>query len=501
MSENASKVFQVLQKDFLQNVSLNALVPELNRSSLLTDAEDQTLTNKSVTHYDRVMELTAILRRKGPNSPNLVVQCLRREGGPGHTHLADCMERYFSGRGIQHCETGNSASGSGCGHDGAALACSPSLVSGQKQGSLPIQCGDPHQPSDAMINQGHIQPHPLPACPSEPYPSIFHPSPLEAYHSPLLPTSSRSVASLPLPPPSHPPIQERTVALPFSQKYNTMMGGLCASLVMRGISFDEVVRVLQELFQSSGIFLHIPPQVMDLPSLFEFLRSRRMCHECDVDLLCKVLQDLQQNDLHQQVTSYAQSIMHYGVLSCQLVNAQAQPGHFLTFTIHNCPSLTFAQACEVKDVLSDILHIDKHTFCLSTSEMGSVVLVWCFRGEISKYVHATLEDVSIRSKLLSNDCMHHVVCIQTLHQDSAVRQTVFTALPEQAAYPQPSSYPVLSGASLPCGDSHPSPSHPHAYSSSTYIHPQEESEVVASSTTTESPVSQPATGTTYPKLG
>ena len=48
MSENASKVFQVLQKDFLQNVFLNAHVPELNCNNLLTNVEDQTLTNKSI---------------------------------------------------------------------------------------------------------------------------------------------------------------------------------------------------------------------------------------------------------------------------------------------------------------------------------------------------------------------------------------------------------------------------------------------------------------------
>ena len=84
MSGSASRVFQVLQKDFLENVSLSALVPELNRRRLLTDAEEQALTNESVTHHDRVMQLTSILRRKGPNGPNLVMQYLRKEGGPGH---------------------------------------------------------------------------------------------------------------------------------------------------------------------------------------------------------------------------------------------------------------------------------------------------------------------------------------------------------------------------------------------------------------------------------
>jgi len=80
MSGSTSKVFQVLQKDFLENVSLSALVPELNRSHLLTDAEEQTLTNESVTHHDRVMQITAILRRKGTNGTNLVMQCISKEG-------------------------------------------------------------------------------------------------------------------------------------------------------------------------------------------------------------------------------------------------------------------------------------------------------------------------------------------------------------------------------------------------------------------------------------
>ena len=504
MSGSASRVFQVLQKDFLENVSLSALVPELNRRRLLTDAEEQALTNESVTHHDRVMQLTSILRRKGPNGPKLVMQCLRKEGGLGHIYLADCMERYLSEGSAEHCQTGSPTSAeSGRGRSDTAPECSPSSLVPTRD--LPIQCSDPHQHPD-VINQAHTQPHLPPACPSEPSPSTLHPSPSAANQPPLSPNPFHSVAihspSLPHLPPSHPPIQERTMALPFSNQYNMMIGGLCTSLAIRGISFDEVVRVLQELFQSSGIFLHIPPQVTDLPSLLEFLRSRRMCHEYDVDLLCKVLQDLQQNDLHQQVKSYAQGIMHCDVLGCQLANARPRPGHFLTFTVHNCPSLTFAQACEVKDVLRDILGIDRHIFWLSSSEVGSVVLVWSFLVEISKHVHATFENASIHGKLLSSDRMHHVVCVQTLCQDSVARQTVFTAPPEQAAFPQPSSsHPVSPRASLTCGDSRPSSSNPHAHSSFTYPHPQEEGDVTVSSTTTEPPESQPVVETTYPRPG
>ena len=97
-------VFQALQKDFLENVSLGALVPELDRSHLLTEAEKETLSDESVTHHNRVVQLTKILATKGPNSPYLVVQCLRREGGAGHMQLADCMERYLSEKGTHSKE-------------------------------------------------------------------------------------------------------------------------------------------------------------------------------------------------------------------------------------------------------------------------------------------------------------------------------------------------------------------------------------------------------------
>ena len=131
--------------------------------------------------------------------------------------------------------------------------------------------------------------------------------------------------------------------------------------------------------------------------------------------------------MHQEVKAYAQSIMHCNVLQCGPSSTTPVPNHFVAFTTHNCPSLTYGQACEVKDVLSELLGIDRHTFWLTSSESGSVVLGWSFREEVAKHVCTTLEDSSTQREMASRGQMHNVSCVDVLYQGSRKRVTVFSA--------------------------------------------------------------------------
>ena len=60
------EIFQALQKDFLENVTLNTLVPELNSEdpSLLSPSDEQYLLNQHLTEHDRVLELTTSILPK-----------------------------------------------------------------------------------------------------------------------------------------------------------------------------------------------------------------------------------------------------------------------------------------------------------------------------------------------------------------------------------------------------------------------------------------------------
>ena len=447
-------VFQALQKDIVDNVSLKALVPELNRESLLTFGEEQQLTNEHVPEYTRALELTSILRKKGPAAPSTFVRCLKREGGPGHAHLAQLIENYIATpTESQASLTAAQRSQGRGGNDGASnMPCSSSAATPgtHRYSPLPQQCSDPHQLTYA-INQAHIEP--IPQFTAHHSPSLAHPPSASHFPPPFEPTMSAaqpcSAATFHPQSTSHnshssgsqslsasdpvsasvpfdPAIEEHGGAISVSNQYNQMIGDLCTTLRLhpRYISYDTVAATLHAILHSHGISLTIPAGVASVPQLLEFLRTQRMCHEYDVDLLCQLLKRLGQLDLHQQVRAYAQSIMACDVLHCGPPSPTPCPNHFLAFTIHNCPSLTYGQACEVKDVLSELLGLDRHTFWLSSSGAGSVVLGWSFREEVSKHVHVTLEEESTQSKLLSNAQMHHLMCIETLCEGSQVRHTI-----------------------------------------------------------------------------
>ena len=154
---------------------------------------------------------------------------------------------------------------------------------------------------------------------------------------------------------------------------------------------------------------------------------RRKC-ATNMMLICfvKILVRLHQPDLRQEVFAYSQTIMQRNILHCSLTHSAPTAHHFLAFTVHNCPSLTFAQACEVKSVLSNLLGVDRHTFWLSSSQIGSVILGWNFREEQMKYVLAKLENESFQQELVSAQEMHNLTAIETLFVKAEKRHTVFS---------------------------------------------------------------------------
>ena len=430
------RVFQDLQKEIVENLTLKDLIPHLNQERLLTQHEEQSLSNEYKTEYERKIKLTSILRTKGPEAPSAFIRCLQNEGSRGHVYLAGVLERHI-GRGC--------GSGASCAHTDVFKA------AGQVYGD---RCGVPY--SSTLVDQGQLcSPHvsqlvagnvcqlttssshmqsqsmstatsQAPISPSRQFMAECQPGMASldypTAHSRSLSTCSS--ASFPF---------ETAVAEqhgdPISAQYDQMVGNICTSLRIppRNIPFESVVRALHASLQDSGISLGIPRVINDVAALLSFLRTQQMCHEYDVDLLCELLKRLEQHDLHQEVKAYAQSIMHCNVLQCGPSNTTPVSGHFKAFTIHNCPSLTYGQACEVKDVLSELLGIDRHTFWLTSSESGSVVLGWSFREEVTKPVCTNLEDSSIQREMVSHDQMHNVSCVEVLYQGSRRKVTVFSA--------------------------------------------------------------------------
>ena len=441
LAKLAMSVFQPLQSEIVKNVSLIDLIPQLNLEELLSDREEQLLLNQNTTEYDRKLVLTSILRTKGPEAPSKFVRCLRNTHDPGHLYLADIIEAKIAEAQIRQASTAPTVDGwvptsSHCAASYGALPRVPPVSNDLTR----VETFPPNPaPTRPTVNaSGFSQPYHMSSPTRQPpfftpgQPQICQHAVPHSFSSSMQskPSASSSLSNADsvesLPFEFRASVEEQGGPLTVVSQYSSLIGDISTMLASRGISFTSFKANLLSIMEERCISLVIPDGITTVPSLLQFLRVQQMCHEYDVDLLCEILDRLQQPDLNQEVLTYSQTIMQHDILHCSLTHTAPTPHHFLAFTVHNCPSLTYAQACEVKRVLSNLLDVDRHTFWLSSSESGSVVLGWNFREEQAKYILAKLENKSFQQELLSAQKMHNLTAIKTLFVGAEKRHKIFS---------------------------------------------------------------------------
>ena len=236
------------------------------------------------------------------------------------------------------------------------------------------------------------------------------------------------------------PSIERDGPFGVSKRFSALVGNISTIT----LPFVSIKTAFLELLQSCGIDLCIPGEVCTVPALLQYLCDLRICHEYEVDLLCELLKRLGEHDLHQEVLAYAQSIMECNIV---VSGAAHNPAHLIALTVHNCPSLAYGQVCKMKDILANLLGLDRHVFWLSSSESGSAVLGWGFGRELAGGVHNKLAAESEHHRELV--AVHHVVEVRVSLQGGGMKsETVFSALASEsrpctsasASEPLPASY-------------------------------------------------------------
>jgi len=242
----------------------------------------------------------------------------------------------------------------------------------------------------------------------------------------------RHIADVPpTAPASHDPQQPIVDAIThlgaFSPQYQQLIVNLSAELSYKGIPFRDIVNTLEAILANGGTPHLIPANIGDFPSLCLHLHRQRMCHEMDLDLLCKLLEELEFEDLKQRVHSYSREIMDTSPVQLQHFNMQPSQNCFLVFTCHGLHHMTLGQIYLVKDAISDLLHIPRHMFCFVNSQPGSTILVWQFPIEFLKHCQAEFEEPSIPSRLASSDLSFSSVKLH--YSNSSEPQVVFTKTP------------------------------------------------------------------------
>ena len=183
--------------------------------------------------------------------------------------------------------------------------------------------------------------------------------------------------------------------------------------------------MLLALLEFDGIPIQLPLQVTDFPTLILHLRRLKMCHESDVDLLCKLLESLEQVDLRDAVKAYAAKMISTDVMRCRYQRSSPSHRHFIAFTFHTVSSLSLGAACEIKQFISDLLHIPRHCFTLVGSEEGSIGLAWQIPVEYLKHVQSSLAEYEdVKTSLTSSSYQFESIKLEI--EDRSERIVAFT---------------------------------------------------------------------------
>ena len=378
------------QEEIEEKVKLEVLVPKLYRIRLITNSEREDLLYEPHLPSRRRTRLVDIIARTGNKGTVSFIECLRQaDSHLPHRELAESLEKK-------------------------------------------LQCGDytiPHQTSDSV-----------PASPSSalPYHSHSQTPPYSQHHihgtstsAALGRSSQMPLQSIPTGWPSNSEVPHASAILSLEQlersspEFATIILGLTSELKHRKVTFDSIQRAILALLELDAIPIQLPSHVQDFPSLILHLRHLKMCHESDVDLLCKLLETLEQVDLRDRVRDYAGRLASTDVMQHRYQLSRPSHQHFVAFTFHNVPSLSLGEAYEIKHFISNLLHIPRHTFTLVGSEEGSIGLAWQIPVQFLKHVQSSLsEDEDARASLISSK--HHLMSIELEVKEGSGREVAFT---------------------------------------------------------------------------
>lgn len=396
------------RKEIEKRVNLDELVPKLDEKKLLTSDEYEELLYKEYVPHRRKKRLVEIVASKGDRAPRLFIECLREENEHlPHSELATILESCLQSH--NNNDSANTISNSTdpnqrpvSSHSTAinASANSPLQYPSHSQ-TLPNSQNPVHDPSTSATlgSSSHMPPA---LC-----------------NDHLAPPSHSSTSGVP----------SATVSLEqllrSSPEFANLVLGLASELNHRGFTFERIQRALLALLEHDAIPIQLPPDVTDFPSFCLHLRRLKMCHEADVDLLCKLLETLEQVDLLERVKAYVRRGAAVDVMQHRYQQSRPRHQHFIAFTFHNVPSLSLGQACEIKHFISDLLHIPRHTFTLVSSEQGSIGLAWQIPTKYLKHVQSSLREDEEMIALLTSS-RYHFESIKLLIKEGSERIVAFT---------------------------------------------------------------------------
>ena len=410
--ESAERFILTNEEVIKRYVNLVKIVPKLYCKQLITADEREELLHEPTPPPNRKTRLVTILSGKGEYAPRTFINCLHEEKEHiGHSKLADILRRNLTTQYPNYeLESGGRQNGQA---PHATLLSATPFSGASASSSIPV-LPDPSRIHCASSSQGggqyrcdHGQSSVMVGISS-------------SYHD----RNPRIQPTL-----SEAPVTNSLDELGrTSPDYANLILGLSADLHTAECTFDDVRTALLTLLENDAVPIQLPPSVSDFPSLCLHLRRLKMCHETDVDLLSMLFDTMQLQHLKQIVKDYANRLSTKDVMQQRYERQSGSiRGHFIAFTFHNTPTLTFAQACEIKHQISELLHIHRHTFTLVGYEPGSIGLAWQIPTVYLKNVRSTLEEEHVRATLMSSKYQFELIELEV--EETSEREVVFTRYP------------------------------------------------------------------------
>jgi hypothetical protein len=390
-----------------KRINLDELVPKLYNRQLLTSDEREELLFEQKERYKKKTRLIEIVSSKGDAAPWLLIECLREanEHLP-HSELAGILERSL---GLQsHGVSREPANQRHVSSHSIQIDASANSALHQSSHNQSSPCPENPIPGPSTSAAALGRSSQMPALCSDHMIRTAHPS-----------TTCRPTGVSP----ATNSLEQLEISSP---EFANLILGLASELSQHGTTFESIRQALLSLLEIDGIPIQLPSHVTDFPTLILHLRRLKMCHEYDVDLLCKLLEFLELVDLKDSVVkAYANKAASTDVIQCRYQRSTPSHRHFIAFTFHKVPSLSLGEACEIKHLISDILHIPRHCFTLVGSEEGSIGLAWQIPMEYRKHVQSSLrEDESVRTGLTSSK--YHFESIKLEVEGGSERVVAFT---------------------------------------------------------------------------
>ncbi len=174
------------------------------------------------------------------------------------------------------------------------------------------------------------------------------------------------------------------------------------------VLIESVVAELNRIMHDAHMGITIQQEeVRDFASLCLHIRQLGLCHESDIDLLCRLIYVLGLQELHSLALEYADHIMSNRALTCRH-NSTSTQTHHLLLTFHSNPDMTLGEAFEIKDMISGILSIHRHTFSLASTRPGSIVLVWKIATAFLKHTLSVFGVDEIKTRLDSDPTLSSI---------------------------------------------------------------------------------------------